>query len=104
MAPQQLQVEGIAEQALHHRRSALQVFHGFEQGHHQQAGAPGLGIHQAGLLGQQQHLQQVGHRVTHRDHVALADPLSEFLLQAVQHAEDLEGFGSCCAPVGGWGQ
>ena len=70
---QELAVEGIGEQAPHHGRGALQILHGLEQGNDQQVGAPGEGIHQARLLGQEEYFEQVGHRVTHRDHVGAAD-------------------------------
>ena len=58
-AHQQPAVEGLTEQGLHHRGGPLQVFHRFKQGDHQQGGPLSGRVHQACLLGQQQHLQQV---------------------------------------------
>ena len=47
-----------------------------------------LGIDQSRFLGQQHHFQEVGCRVTHGDHVGVADPLPEFGLEALEHLED----------------
>ena len=100
MAAEQFAVEGLLEELLHHGWGPLKVFDGFKQGHHQQGGLMGHGIHQSRLLGEQQHLQQVRHRVTHRDHVGAADALAEFLLQPLQHPEHVKGLLGGFSPWG----
>ena len=66
----------------------MEILHRLEEGHHKQVGMFGGRVDKPGFLGQKQHLQEVGDRVTHRDHIGAADPAAELLLQAVQHPED----------------
>ena len=54
---EQLAVQAVVEQLLHHRGRALKVLHRFKQRHHEQVGMLCSWIHKAGFFGQQQHLQ-----------------------------------------------
>ena len=84
----QVAIELGLEQALHDRRSPLEILNRFKQRHHQQGRGAGERVRQAGLLGQQHHLQQIGGGVAHRNHIGVTDARAELLLQAMQHAED----------------
>ena len=89
------------EQTLHHLRGPLEILHGFEQRHHQQGG-PFVGrVYETRFLGQQQDLQEIRCRVAHGDHVGVADPRTELLLEALQHSEHRQRLGRRGRPAGG---